>query len=121
MTITKETWLKATAEAMGTDACKELFENDSKIEDLFTDYSFHLFQLLSGKTVNCNKFIEVVVDFSTEILSEVTINTTGILVNIALMCFANQIWVNLIKLTESDRINSEYENFRSVLKSQKSE
>ena len=121
MKITKEIWLKATAEAMSTEGCKELFESDSNIEDLFTDYSFHLLLNLSGKTLDRAEFIHTVGDISKEILSEVGMDMTNVLVNLALMCFASQIWDNLMKLTESDRLNAEYENFKTVLKSQKSE
>ena len=121
MKITREIWLKATAEAMSTESCKELFESDPTTEELFTDYAFHLLLTLSGKTLDKAEFIHTVGDISKEILSEVGMDITSVLVNLALMCFASQIWENLIKLTESDRINSEYENFRSVLKSQKSE
>ena len=121
MKITKEIWLKATAEAMSTDSCKELFESEPNTEELFTDYAFHLLLTLSGKTLDRPEFIQTVGDISREILSEVGSSTTNVLVNLALMCFASQIWENLTKLTELDRVNSEYENFRSVLKSQKSE
>ena len=121
MKIPRETWLKATAEAMSTEACKELFESYSNIEDLFTDYSFVLLLKLSGKTLDRVEFINTVGDISKDILSEVGVDITNVLVNLALMCFASQIWDNLIKLTESDHVNAEYENFRSVLKSQKSE
>lgn len=121
MKITREIWLKATAEAMSTDSCKELFDSEPLAEELFTDYSFHLFLTLSGKTLHKPEFIQTVGDISRDILSETGIGTTNVLVNIALMCFANLIWENLMKLTESDRINSEYENFLTVLKSQNSE
>lgn len=121
MTITKEVWLKATAEAMSTEGCKELFESDSIIEDLFTDYSFQLLLNLSGKTLDKSEFIQTVADNSKDILLETGMGTTSVLVNIALICFAGQIWENLVKLTKSERINSEYENFKSVLKAQKSE
>lgn len=121
MTITKEIWLKATAKAMSTEASKELFENDSTIEELFTDYSFHLLLTLSGKAVNREEFIKVVGDTCMEILNEVGVDMTNVLVNLALMCFASQIWENMKKLTKSDHLNSEYENFKTVLKSQKSE
>lgn len=121
MKITKEIWLKATAEAMSTESCKELFNSNPETEELFTDYAFHLFLTLSGKTLDKSEFIHTVGDISREILSEVGMDMTNVLVNVALMCFASQIWDNLMKLAESDRINSEYENFRTVLKSQKSE
>ena len=121
MKITKEIWLKATAEAMSTDSCKELFDSEPLAEELFTDYSFHLLLTLSGKTLNKTEFIQTVGDISRDILSETGVGATNVMVNIALMCFANLIWENLIKLTESDRINSEYENFKSVLKAQKPE
>ena len=121
MKITKEIWLKATAQAMSTESSKKLFANNSNFEDLFTDYSFHLLLNLSGKTLDRVEFIHTVGDISKELLSEVGIDTTNVLVLLALMCFAAQIWENLQKLTESDHLNSEYENFKTVLKSQKSE
>ena len=121
MTITKEIWLKATAKAMSTEASKELFKNDSRMKDLYTDYSFNLFQILSGRALNHMEFIDEVAVFAKEILSGTGMETTSVLVNIALMFFANQIWENMEKLTKSDRVNAEYKNFRSVLKSQKSE
>lgn len=121
MKITKEIWLKATAEAMSTESCRELFESDSNIEDLFTDYSYHLLLNLSGKTLDKAEFIHTLGDISKDILSEVGMDITNVLVNIALMCFASQIWENLMKITESDRVNAEYEHFKSLLKAQKSE
>lgn len=121
MTITKEIWLKATAEAMSTEACKELFENDSTIEDLFTNYSFHLLMTIKGKTLNREEFIKVVGDVCNDLLSEVGMDMTNVLVILALMYFASQIWENLMKLTESEHLNSEYEKFKTALKSQKSE
>lgn len=121
MKITKEIWLKATAEAMLTDGCKELFESEPNVEELFTDYAFHLLLTLSGKTLDRPEFIQTVGDISREVLSEVGMGMTNVLVNLALMCFASQIWDNLMKLTETDRVNAEYEKFRSVLKSQKAE
>lgn len=121
MTITKEIWLKATAEAMSTEATKKLFENESTMEEIFTDYSFHLLLTLSGKTLNREDFIKAVGDVCKDILSEVGMDMTNVLVNLALMCFASQIWENMAKLTESNRLNSEYENFKSVLKSYKAE
>lgn len=121
MKITKEIWLRATAEAMSTEAYKELFESDSIVEDLFIDYSFHLLLNLSGKTLDRVEFIQTVGDISKELLSEVGMDMTNVLINLALMCFASQIWENMKELTESDHLSSEYENFKIVLKSQKSE
>lgn len=121
MKITKEIWLKATAQAMSTEGCKELFESEPNTEELFTDYAFHLLLTLSGKTLDRPEFIQTVGDISREIFSEVGMDMTNVLINLALMCFASQIWDNLMKLTESDQVNAEYENFKSVLKSQKSE
>lgn len=121
MKITKEIWLKATAEAMSTESCKDLFDYDPTTEELFTDYAFHLLLTLSGKTLDKPEFIHTVGDISRELLLEFGMNMTNVLVNMALMCFASQIWDNLIALTESEQINSEYENFKTVLKAQKSE
>ena len=121
MKITKEIWLKATAEAMSTGGCKELFKSDHEIEELFTDYSFYLFTNLSGKTLDETDFIQAIIESSAEIFSEVGLSISSVLIQTALMCFAKQIWDSLLKLTESDRINTEHENFRTALKSQKSE
>lgn len=121
MKITKEIWLKATAEAMSIESCKKLFNFDPEVEELFTDYSFHLFLTLSGKTLDKAEFIQTVGDISKDILSEVGMDTTNVLVNLALMCFASEIWENLETQVKSEQINSEYENFKSVLKAQKPE
>lgn len=119
--ITRESWLKATAKAMSTDQAKELFKSDSEIETLFTDYSFHLYIKLKGKTLTESEFQETVANINTELLNELGADLTNIIVNIALIIFAVQIWENLTYQIAQDEFNSEYDSFKSVLKSQKSE
>lgn len=119
--ITRESWLKATAEAMSTDPAKELFKSDSEIETLFTDYSFHLYSHLKDKTLTDSEFTEIVANVHAELLSELEANAVSIIVNMALVIFAVQIWKNLVSQFEQDEVNTEYENYKSVLKSQKSE
>lgn len=119
--ITKELWLKATANAMTTDQAKELFKSDSQIEQLFTDYSFYLYTKLKGKTLTDSEFKETLANLHTELISELGSDLTSVIVNIALLTFAVQIWENLTDQFAQEEFNTEYENFKSVLKSQKSE
>lgn len=121
MKITRESWLKATAKAMSTDQAKELFKSDSEIKTLFTNYAFHLYIKLKGKTMTESEYRETVINTHTELLTELGLGLTNVLVNIALMLFAAQIWENLTDQIAQDELNTEYNNFKSVLKSQKSE
>ena len=121
MNITRESWLKATAKAMSTDSAKELFKSDSEIESLFTDYSFHIYTKLKGKTLTESEFNETVATVHSELISELGADPLNVIVNLALIIFAVQIWENLTSQLAQDEINSEYENYKSVLKSQKSE
>lgn len=119
--ITRELWLKATANAMSTDQAKELFKSDSQMEQLFTDYSFHLYTKLKGKTFTKSEFKETLANLHTELISELGADLTSVLVNIALLIFALQIWENLTDQFALEEFNPEYDSFKSVLKSQKSE
>ena len=119
--ITKESWLKATAKAMTTDQAKELFKSDSEIEALFTDYAFHLYIKLKDKTLTESEYQETIAGLHTELLTEIGADLINIIVNIALIIFAVEIWQNLTDQIEQDELNTEYNNFKSVLKSQKSE
>lgn len=121
MKITRESWLKATAKAMSTDSAKKLFKADSEIEALFTDYSFHLYIKLKGKTLTESEFKETVADVHSDLLSELGADLLNIVINTALIIFAVQIWENLTDQIAQDQLNSEYDSFKSVLKSQKSE
>ena len=121
MKVTRESWLKATAKAMSTDAAKELFKADSEIEALFTDYSFHLYLKLKGKTLTKSEFNETIADVHIDLLSELGSGLINIVINTALIIFAVQIWENLTDHIAQDQLNSEYDSFKSVLKSQKSE
>lgn len=121
MKITRESWLKATANAMSTDQAKELFKSDSQIEQLFTDYSFYLYTKLKGKTLTESEFNETVATVHSELISELGTDPLNVIVNLALIIFAVQIWENLTDQIAQDEFNSEYDNFKSVLKSQKSE
>lgn len=119
MKITKESWLKATAKAMSTESAKELFKSDSEIEALFTDYSFHLYLKLKGKTLNESEFKETVAEVHTDLLSECEADLPNLIINFALVIFAVQILENLTDQIAQDELNTEYNNFKSVLKSQK--
>ena len=121
MKITRESWLKATAKAMSTDVAKKLFKADSDIEALFTDYSFHLYLKLKGKTLTESEFNELVADVHCDLLSEVGADLMNIVINMALIIFALQIWEALKDQIAQDELNSEYDSFKSVLKPQKSE
>lgn len=119
--ITRESWLKATANAMSTDQAKELFKSNSEIETLFTDYAFHLYIKLKDKTLTESEYRETVINTHTELLTELGADLMNIVINMALIIFGVQIWVNLTDQIAQDELNSEHDSFKSVLKSQKSE
>lgn len=119
--IIRESWLKATAKAMSTDRAKELFKFDSEFETLFTDYAFHLYIKLKGKTLTDSEYRETVINTYTELLTELGADLASVIVNITLIIFALRIWENLTDQFAQDELNSEYDAFKSVLKSQKSE
>ena len=121
MKITRESWLKATAKAMSIDSAKKLFKSDSETETLFTDYAFHLYIKLKGKTLTESEFHETVADVHTELLTELGGDLPNVIVNLALMIFAVQIWENLTDQVAQNEMNTEYNNFKTVLNSQKSE
>lgn len=121
MKITRESWLKATVIAMSTEPAKELFKADSEIEALFTDYAFHLYIKLKGKTPTESEYRETVINTHTELLTELGADLSNLLVNTALMIFAFHIWKNLTGQIAQDEFNSEYDSFKAALKSQKSE
>lgn len=119
--ITRESWLKATAKAMSTDQAKELFKVDSKFETLFTDYAFHLYIKLKDKTLTDSEYHEAITNIYSKLITELGADFTNVIVNIALIIFAHKIWENLTDQVKQYEINTEYNNFKSVLKSQKSE
>ena len=119
--ITRESWLKATAKAMSTDQAKELFKSNSEIEALFTDYALHLYIKLKDKTLTESEYQETIAGLHAELLIELGADHKNIIVNIALISFAVEIWENLTYQPAQDELNSEYDSFKSVLKSQKSE
>lgn len=121
MKITRESWVKATAEAMSAESAKELFKSLPKIEPLFTEYAFHLYIKLKDKTLTKSEYQETIANIHTELLIELGADITNVLVNLALMVFAVQIWENLTDQIAQDEVNTEYENFKTVLKSQNSE
>lgn len=121
MKITRESWLKATAKAMSTDPAKELFKSDSEIESLFTDYAFHLYIKLKGKTLTKSEYSETVADLHFELLTELGADLMNLVINMALIIFAAQIWENLTGQIAQDELSSKYDSFKSALKSQKSE
>ena len=106
---------------MSTESAQELFKSDSEIESLFTDYSFHLYTKLKGKTLTESEFKETLANLHTELISELGADLTSVIVNIALLIFAVQIWENIADQFAQQEFNTEYENYKSVLKSQKSE
>ena len=119
MKITMESWLKATAKAMSTEASKKLFSSDSQIKSLFIDYSFHLYTKLKGKTITESEYNKIVADIHVETLSETEVNfMLNITIDLTLIIFAVQIWQNLTDQPAEDEMNTEYNNFKSALKSQ---
>ena len=106
---------------MSTDQAKERFKSDSEFATLFTDYAFHLYLKLKDKALTKSEFKETVANIRSELITELGAGLANILVNIALIFFAVQIWENLTDQVAQDEMNTEYNNFKTVLNSQKSE
>ena len=80
-----------------------------------------MYTTLKGKTLTKSEFKETLANLHTELISELEGGLTSVIVNIDLLTFALQIWENLIDQVAQEEFNSEYDSFKSALKSQKSE
>ena len=116
MKITKDIYIKATAEAMNRESTQKLFKAEPQAFDMFSLFSFILFTRLEGKDVTEDDYTDalamVIVDVRPDSIKQG--NNIKIL---ALMIFSFQIWDELEKLDKPDSRNPEYDSFKTELNS----
>ena len=96
MKITKDNYIKATAEAMNRESTQKLFKADSQAFDMFSLFSFILFDRLEGKDVTEDDFIDSLVMVILDTLPDSIKHSTTIKY-LALILFSLQIWEELKK------------------------
>lgn len=124
MKITKDIYTKATAEAMKKDSTKKLFEAEPNAFDMFSKFSYAVFNRLDGKDITMDDFIDTVSDVLVS-SSPDKISDSTMIKQLALIIFSLQIWEELEKLDKpdgdnldkSDSNNPEYDSFKTELNS----
>lgn len=97
MKITKDIYIKATAEAMNRESTQKLFKADSQAFDMFSLFSFILFTSLEGKDVTEDDYTDVLATVIVDALPN-SIRQSNKIKILALMIFSFQIWDELEKL-----------------------
>ena len=116
MKITKDNFTKATAEAMKRESTQKLFKADPKAFDMFSLFSFILFNRLEGKDVTEDDFIGSVAMVILAVLPD-SIKQSTMINSLALIIFSSQILEELKKQDKSDGNNPEYDSFKTELNS----
>lgn len=116
MKITKDNYTKATAEAMNRESTQKLFKTEPKAFDMFSLFSFILFNRLEGKDVTEDDFIGSVTMVILGVLPD-SIKQSTMIKYLALIMFSSQIWEELKKQDKSDGNNPEYDSFKTELNS----
>lgn len=116
MKITKDNYIKVTAEAMNRESTQKLFKTDPKAFDMFSLFSFILFNRLEGKDVTEDDFIGSVAMVILDALPD-SIKQSTMINSLALIIFSSQIWEELKKQDKSDGNNPEYDSFKTELNS----
>ena len=116
MKITKDNFTKATAEAMNRESTQKLFKADPKAFDMFSLFSFILFNRLEGKDVTEDDFTGSVAMVILDALPDRIKQSTKIN-SLALIIFSSQILEELKKQDKSDGNNPEYDSFKTELNS----
>ena len=116
MKITKDIFLKATAEAMKYDSCQKLFKAEPVAFDMFSIFAFAVFNRIEGKDITEDVFSDTVASVIVDSLPD-EVTDCAMLKDIALVIFSLQIWTELEKMCEPESKDSETEKFKSELKS----
>lgn len=116
MKITKDIYIKATAGAMNRESSQKLFKADPQAFDMFSLFSFILFNRLEEKDVTEDDFIDSAVMVILDVLPD-SINQSTMIKNLALIIFSSQILAELKKQDKSDGNNPEYDSFKTELNS----
>ena len=64
MKITRHNFLHATANAMELESTAKLFKADPEAFDMFSLYSYAIFQIIEGKNLTEDEYAEVVTSFT---------------------------------------------------------
>lgn len=116
MKITKDIYIKATAGAMNRESTQKLFKADPQAFDMFSLFSFILFNRLEGKDVTEDDFIGSVAMVILDALPD-SIKQSTMINSLALIIFSSQILEELKKQDKSDGNNPEYDSFKTELNS----
>ena len=116
MKITQDNFTKATAEAMSRESTQKLFKAVPKAFDMFSLFSFILFNRLEGKDVTEDDFIGSMAMVILEALPD-SIKQSTVIKYLALIIFSSQILEELKKQDKSDGNNPEYDSFKTELNS----
>ena len=116
MKITKDNFTKATAEAMNRESTQKLFKADPKAFDMFSLFSFILFNDIEGKDVTEDDFIGSTAMVILDALPD-SIKQSTMIKYLALIILSLQIWKELKKQDKSDGNNPEYDSFKTELNS----
>lgn len=116
MKITKDIYIKATAEAMNRESAQKLFEAEPQMFEMFSLFSFILFTRLEGKDVTEDDYADAVAMLIEDALPN-SIKQSAMLKYLALIIFSLQIWDILEKLDKPDSNNPTYDSFKTELNS----
>ena len=116
MKITKDNYTKAAAEAMSRESTQKLFKADPKAFDMFSLFSFILFDRLEGKDVTEDDFMGSVAMVILDALPD-SIKQSTMIKYLALIILSLRIWKELEKQDKSDGNNPEYDSFKTELNS----
>ena len=98
MKITRHNFIHATANAMELESTAKLFKADPESFDMFSLYSYAIFQLIEGKNLTEDEYAEIVTTYISQLATETSTTNTGLLKTLALLIFSMQIWNELEKM-----------------------
>ena len=96
MKITKDIYIKATAEAMNRESTQKLFKAEPQAFDMFSLFSFILFTRLEGKDVTEDDYNDALATVIVDALPN-SIRQSNKIKILALIIFSFQIWDELEK------------------------
>ena len=98
MKITRHNFLHATANAMELETTTKLFDHDPEAFDMFSLFSYAIFQLIEGKNLTEDEYAEIVTTYTSQLATETSTTDFGLLRILALLMFSMQIWNELEKM-----------------------
>ena len=98
MKITRHNFIHATANAMELESASKLFKTNPESFDMFSLYSYAIFQIIEGKNLTEDEYAEIVTDFTAQLVSNTSTPDSGLLKTLALLIFSMQIWNELEKM-----------------------